>query len=169
MLFNLRYSSLSLILLIISIFIVTVIYLPAAYAQKIRTPKVRVCKDSNRCVMAEIVATPETRSQGLMYRSKLPVDRGMLFIFPRPDFWQFWMKNVKMPLDIVWMDITGRVVFFVTEVQPCVGGQPCVDYVPAKKAFYVLELQAGVAKKWKLKIGDRLIFNVPEEILRNVR
>lgn len=131
-------------------------------------PLIKVCKDKSHCVFAGLATSPETRERGLMYRDKLPEDRGMLFIFTHPYFWTFWMKDTKMPLDIIWMDKRKRIVFIVTEAQPCIR-EPCREYMPGEKALYVLELAAGVAKKWDIKIGDRLTFEMPKKILGTVK
>ncbi len=103
-----------------------------------------------------------------MFRKKLPEGRGMLFIFPRADFWHFWMKKTEIPLDIIWIDTARRIVSIATGAQPCLT-EPCMDYIPKDKALYVLEVGSGVVQKWNLRIGDRLIFEVPEGIAKEVR
>jgi uncharacterized membrane protein (UPF0127 family) len=128
---------------------------------------IKVCKDVGHCVTSEVAVTRAARFLGLMSRNSLLADRGMLFIYPYSGVWRFWMKNTKMPLDIIWMNKSKRIVYIVTEAQPCVH-EPCLDYIPAEKALYVLELASGVAKKWDIKIGDRLTFEIPKEILRAV-
>ncbi len=139
----------------------TAMYSPAEAASKKNLSATRVCKDKRHCLLAEVAATPETLSRGLMFRKKLPEGRGMLFIFPWADFWHFWMKNTKVPLDIIWIDTTRQIVSIAAGAQPCLT-EPCMDYIPKNKALYVLEVASGVAKKWSLKIGDRLIFEVPK-------
>lgn len=133
----------------------------AQSAQHDKLPPINICNDRGSCILVEIAITPEEWATGLMFRDRLPKGTGMLFLFPRPDFWSFWMKNVKIPLDIIWMDNTKRIVHIVTNAKPCLI-DACPEYTPMKKAIYVLESNSGLAKKWKLKIGDRLIFQLPK-------
>lgn len=78
------------------------------------------------------------------------------------------MKDTKIPLDIVWLNKDGQVVHVVNKAQPCVS-EPCRIYGSGEKSLYVVELASGVAKKWHLKIGDKLMFKVPEDVLDKVR
>ena len=130
--------------------------------------RIQVCKDRGRCIAAEIAATPGSRLRGLMYRESLPDSDGMLFVYPRSDYLGFWMKNTKVPLDIVWVDSNKRVVHIVRNAQPCMSG-PCDTYFAPEKAAYVLELAAGMSRKWKLEIGDTFTFDVPEDVVSRLR
>ncbi|UCF86763.1 MAG: DUF192 domain-containing protein [Nitrospiraceae bacterium] len=120
----------------------------------------RVCKKETLCVQATIASSPETRKHGLRYISRLPEDRGILFVLPRFGFTPIWMKDTMIPLDIVWLDNKKKVVTIKPGAQPCVQGQ-CKYYYPAKKSLYILELTSGLTQKWDLQIGDRLIFELP--------
>ncbi|MEJ2696420.1 MAG: DUF192 domain-containing protein [Candidatus Sulfobium sp.] len=126
-------------------------------------PVVQVCKDRSHCIAAEIAATPEARLRGLMFRENLPEGRGMLFVCPQSDYWDFWMKNTKMPLDIIWLDQARRVVHIVDGARPCARG-PCRTYTSEERAAYVLESVSGMSKKWQLNIGDQLIFELPADV-----
>lgn len=113
-------------------------------------------------LFTELADTPEKRARGLMYRDRLPPNYGMLFTFPEPQQWSFWMKNTNIPLDIIWMDQNKTIVHVEHEVPGCHrqdGG--CPQYRPNKKALYVLEVAAGVAERLQLKRGVRLQFPVP--------
>ena len=122
--------------------------------------RIRVCKDKHHCITAEPAVTPTTRERGLMFRKSLPEDRGMLFVFPWSYYWNFWMKDTRIPLDMVWLNKDGRVVHIVNKAQPCVS-EPCRIYGSREKSLYVLELASGIAEKWHLKTGDKLLFKVP--------
>jgi uncharacterized membrane protein (UPF0127 family) len=154
-------------ILILPVFLVLATQ-PLPASAKDDQPLIKVCKNTSHCVFAWIATSPETQERGLMYRDKLPEDRGMLFMYTHPDFWTFWMKNTKMPLDIIWLDKRKVIVFMVTEAQPCIR-EPCLQYRPDEKALYALELAAGMAKKWDIKTGDRLTFEIPKKILGTVK
>lgn len=108
-------------------------------------------------VRVEIAANDELRAQGLMYRDELRPDRGMLFFFPADGAYSFWMKNTRIPLDIIWIDTSRTIVDVKHDVPPCVA-DPCPSYHPAAPGRYVLELAAGVAREHGLKPGDVLQF-----------
>lgn len=148
--------------------LVTLLCSSAYPAPRRALPGIRVCKDRDRCVFAEIAATPETRMRGLMFRHALSEGRGMLFVYPRSDYWNFWMKNTEMPLDIIWLDGSRRVVHIARDAQPCMR-EPCRIYRSGEKAAYVLELASGMSAKWRLGTGDRLIFRLPEDLVNILR
>jgi uncharacterized membrane protein (UPF0127 family) len=154
--------------LVVIVLLLTATYSPTESAFGKKLSLIKVCKDRGHCVLAELAATPKTLTRGLMSREKLPEKRGMLFVFPRPDFWHFWMKNTMIPLDIIWIDTSRRIVSIAFDAQPCLT-EPCIEYIPTDKALYVLEVASGVAKKWNLKSRDRLIFDVPKEIMKKTR
>ncbi len=115
---------------------------------------------SGRKVTVEIMATPEDRAMGLMFRPSLPADRGLLFPFPYLDFHGFWMKNCKFPIDMVWLDEARRVVHVAAHVPPC-KAEPCPVYEPMRKALYVVELNAGQAARDRAVLGARFEFSLP--------
>jgi uncharacterized membrane protein (UPF0127 family) len=110
------------------------------------------------CFQVELALTPEQQSQGLMNRTHMDADKGMLFIFPQDGIYPFWMKNTLIPLDIIWLDSNGTVVFISKNAQPC-GPVVCPTINPGKNAKYVLEINGGTAERIGLKIGDRLTFD----------
>jgi len=75
-------------------------------------------------IYCEIADTPASRSRGLMYRKNMAPDRGMLFLFSEADYWTFWMKNTRMPLDILWLDQNGKIVHLADHVPICNNRQP---------------------------------------------
>jgi uncharacterized membrane protein (UPF0127 family) len=105
----------------------------------------------------ELATDDATRAQGLMFRDSMPADHGMLFLFDAPQELQFWMKNCRMPLDILYFDEKYKLVSVQQRVPPCRnGGDNCPTYPSAGKAQYVLELNAGSAEKLGVKPGDEL-------------
>ncbi|MGZ5433766.1 MAG: DUF192 domain-containing protein [Thermoanaerobaculia bacterium] len=108
-------------------------------------------------VSVEIAADDEMRAQGLMYRDRLDPGRGMLFVFPRDDVFSFWMKNTRIVLDMIWIDVNRRVVGIKENVPPC-RVEDCPSYGPGVIARYVLEVGGGEAAKRGLKVGDSVQF-----------
>ncbi len=106
----------------------------------------------------EIARTPEERGRGYMFRDRVGPEEGMLFLFPTEDFYAFWMKNCRVPLDIIWLSGEMRVVHLEGKVPPC-RRDPCPSYPPMSKARFVLEVQAGMAEKSGLRIGDAIRVN----------
>jgi uncharacterized protein len=113
-------------------------------------------------ILAELADTPQKRAEGLMYREHLGPDRGMLFIFSQAQAWVFWMKNTKIPLDLIWMNEKKQIVHMEQRVPICTRtDDSCPQYRPNENALYVLELAAGRAESLKLQRGSKLQFRVP--------
>lgn len=104
----------------------------------------------------EVVKTPEQKEKGLMFREALKENEGMLFIFEDEDKYSFWMKNTRIPLDIIWISACRKVVYVSKNNQP----QDISPVVPPVKARYVLEINAGLSEKFGIKSGDEVIFNM---------
>ncbi len=114
-------------------------------------------------IYCEIADTPATRSMGLMYRTTMAPDRGMLFVFPEAGYWTFWMKNTKMPLDILWLDKNGKIVHRADRVPICTRTDNlCPRYRPNTAATQVLELGAGQAAALNLTTGAHLTIEMPQ-------
>ncbi|MDO9487814.1 MAG: DUF192 domain-containing protein [Sphingomonadaceae bacterium] len=100
---------------------------------------------------AEVARTPEQQSRGLMYRTTMPRDAGMIFLFPEPRMASFWMANTYVPLDIIFISAEGRVVN-VGEGVPL----STATVESTGLASTVLELNRGEAARIGLKPGDRI-------------
>jgi hypothetical protein len=116
---------------------------------------------SGKVLQTEVMVSDQDRQMGLMFRPSLALDHGMLFIFEQPDFHAIWMKNCKFPIDILWLDDQGKVVHVAEKVPPC-KAEPCPVYQPLQRGSYVVELNAGQARKEKAVVGSRLEFKLPE-------
>jgi len=103
----------------------------------------------------EIADNDATRERGLMFRESMPADHGMLFLFDDLSVRTFWMKNCRMPLDILYFDQNYKLVSAQQRVPPC-RSDPCVVYPSEGPAQYVLELNSGMADKLGVKPGDAL-------------
>jgi len=115
-------------------------------------------------VSVEVVADDELRAQGLMFRDQLRPARGMLFMFARDGDYPFWMKNTRIPLDMIWIDSAKRIARIRSDVPPC-EIENCPNYPPNAIARYVLEVAAGVARQHALKEGDVLRFEGTENVV----
>ncbi len=113
-------------------------------------------------IHAELADTPRKRAEGLMYREHLAKDRGMLFTFAQAQPWTFWMKNTRIPLDIIWMNDKKQIIHIARSVPVCTRtDDSCPQYQPNDPAMYVLELGSGEADRLKLEKGSKLQFKVP--------
>jgi uncharacterized membrane protein (UPF0127 family) len=115
----------------------------------------KVCA-KNFCIQAELAATDKAREKGLMFRKSMPEDQGILFIFEKEALYNFWMKNTRFPLDIIWIDGNKKIVDIYEYALPC--KDVCKTIAPRTKALFVLEVNAGFTKKYGMKIGDSLNF-----------
>ncbi|HET8555122.1 MAG TPA: DUF192 domain-containing protein [Rhodanobacteraceae bacterium] len=103
----------------------------------------------------ELATTSAMRARGLMDRTQLAADHGMLFVFAHQAPQTFWMKDTLIPLDILYFDKDRKLVSMQLNVPPC-KADPCPIYPSNKPAKYVLELQAGMAVKIGASVGDEL-------------
>lgn len=103
----------------------------------------------------ELALTRQQQARGLMFRDQLPKDAGMLFIFNNEVPRSFWMKNTRIPLDILYFDAELLLVSLVENARPCVA-DPCPAYPSSGPAQYVLELNAGRAGQLGVTPGDQL-------------
>jgi hypothetical protein len=111
---------------------------------------------NNKTIMVEIADTFSKRSRGLMFRDSLPENEGMLFIFDKEDYYEFWMLNTKIPLDIIWINENKEIVHIERNLQPC--NEDCPKYSPNEKAMYVLEFNANYTSENGIKLGDKIYF-----------
>ena len=98
----------------------------------------------------EVADTAEERRWGLMYRSELEADEGMLFVFPDEKVHSFWMKNTPLSLDIIFMDRRRRVVGIIHDTVPFSTRSVSVG-IPSQ---YALEVRAGLARRKGVVEGD---------------
>ena len=112
---------------------------------------------SGSAYSVEVARTPEEQAQGLMFRESLPERTGMLFLFSDNAVHRFWMKNTMIPLDMIWMDGGGKVLFVSAQTPPC-RADPCPSYGPETPAAKVLEIVGGKASREKIVVGSVLRF-----------
>lgn len=105
-------------------------------------------------IQLEVARTAYEQAMGLMYRAELPDNHGMLFPFDPPRMVNFWMKNVLIPLDMVFLK-DGKVVAIAANVPPCTVID-CPLYGPKQPVDQVLELRGGRAEELNLQVGDTI-------------
>ncbi len=108
--------------------------------------------------LVEVADDNAARAQGLMFRDVLAEGHGMLFIHEREEPQAYWMKNTRIPLDILYFDNQRRLVSQQRDVPPCSAGDRCPPYPSGAAARFVLELNAGQASKLGLEDGTELHF-----------
>ena len=108
----------------------------------------------------EVMVHPQDMARGMMFRDSMAPGRGMLFIHREAALYPYWMYQVRIPLDIIWMDRGHRIVEMSIATPPCDKGaaSQCPNFGGTAKAQFVLELAGGTAPKEGLKLGDVLDF-----------
>ena len=109
-----------------------------------------------RTIDIEIADNDYQTQTGLMYRSKLETNHGMLFIFADTQFRNFYMKNTKIPLDIIYLDETKTIVSIQKNAKPF-DETSLPSEAPAK---FVLEINGGLSDEWQIEVGDRVDYKV---------
>lgn len=104
----------------------------------------------------EVADDDAERARGLMYRDAMAESHGMLFIHEGEEPQAYWMKNTKIPLDILYFNEALMLVAQQRDVPPCSLGDRCPSYPSDAPARYVLELNAGEAERLKLEDGAEL-------------
>ena len=104
----------------------------------------------------EVADDDAERARGLMFRDRLEAGRGMLFVHEREAPQAYWMKNTRIPLDILYFDGQRRLVSQQRDVPPCTLGDRCPPYPSSAPAQFVLELNAGEAARLGLQDGVEL-------------
>jgi uncharacterized membrane protein (UPF0127 family) len=110
---------------------------------------------------AELALTQGQRSLGLGGRDELPDVAGMLFVFKQDGDHRFWMKDMRFPLDFVWIDAARSVVNVTEDVPPPEEGTSTDDlpfYQAGEPVAYVLEINAGLVARLGIRVGDTVTF-----------
>ena len=109
---------------------------------------------------AEVAIGRFDMTRGMMFRDSLAADRGMLFINGEPGLFPYWTYQVRIPLDMIWLDQNRIVTEIVSNAEPCKmeSAAKCPHFGGHQRSLYILEFNAGTAARHKLKPGDRLDF-----------
>lgn len=100
----------------------------------------------------EIADDEQTRETGLMYRDRMKMSQGMLFVFTTEDYQSFWMHNTQLPLDMIFVNKNLEIITIRKNTTPFSDQ----TYSSTKPALYVIEVNAGFCDKNNIKIGDKI-------------
>ena len=148
--------------LLLSLFapVVVLLLAPPAFSQDAPLSKIEpltvATETGAHLFTVEIADTDALRQRGLMFRQRLPEDRGMLFDFqkPRPVF--MWMKNTYIPLDMLFIRDTGEIVYIAENTVP-----QSLDTIGVNEPILgVLELAGGTAKRLGIRVGDKGVHRI---------
>jgi uncharacterized membrane protein (UPF0127 family) len=107
----------------------------------------------------EVAVSPEEHARGLMYRSQLAPDAGMIFVFEYPSVQRFWMKNTLIPLDMLFIGKDRTIVGIVPDAVP----ETTSERMVGLPSLYVLEIGGGLSARLGIRPGQSVEFqNVPE-------
>jgi uncharacterized membrane protein (UPF0127 family) len=109
-------------------------------------------KLNNKNFALFVADTPEKKEKGLSNIDSLQNNEGMIFVFNKPDYYSFWMKDMRFPLDFIFLKENG-IVDLLENIQP--QSYP-KTFTSKKTADKVIEVKAGTIKGLKIKIGDKI-------------
>jgi uncharacterized membrane protein (UPF0127 family) len=109
----------------------------------------------DKAIRLEVANDPSARAVGLMHRTELSEDQGMLFVFPKPESLSFWMKNTLIPLSLGYFD-SDLMLLETHDMKP---NQTSEVYNSQKPAKYALEVNLGWFKRNKIEKGAYLILD----------
>lgn len=110
---------------------------------------------------SRVAYTQAQREKGLGGVEVLLPNQAMIFTYPSNDEWKIWMKDMKIPIDIVWLDESKKVIYIVKNVQPEEGTSTI--YMPKSDAQYVVELPAGTVEKNAIQLNETAVFDIDEK------
>ncbi|HUD05773.1 MAG TPA: DUF192 domain-containing protein [Candidatus Saccharimonadales bacterium] len=119
---------------------------------KTQDPTLAVNNFDYKLLVAKSITAQE---KGLGNRNSLPNNEGMLFVFKAPAEECFWMKEMRFPLDIIWLSSTKKVVYVKTDLQPSTYPE---SFCASDLSQYVIELNAGQVSTSGIKVGQTLVF-----------
>lgn len=106
----------------------------------------------------EMADTETLRESGLMHRTALAENAGMLFVYPDEDIRGVWMKNTLLALDVLFLSESGKIASMLPNLQPC-RHDPCPVYSSKRKARYMLEVNAGFIDRHRIKLDQDVMLD----------
>ncbi|MFZ2126140.1 MAG: DUF192 domain-containing protein [Candidatus Microsaccharimonas sp.] len=138
-----------------------VVIIAAAIAFMVSTFRPMVSVEIGSGVFNLVIAKDDpSRVTGLSGVDKLNPNDGLLMAFASDYTWEIWMKDMKVPIDILWLDSSKEIIYIVKNVGPELSTSKI--FRPNTKARYVIELPAGSANNYGISVGEKLEFDVGE-------
>lgn len=151
-----KFTIVALFFLVIAVFLFLFSHKSALAPESFGDYKIEEIKIGGKIIKVEIADTPEKQAKGLSGRKFFAENYGMLFVFTAPDYYSFWMKDMNLSLDFIW--IRGNEITEITKnVQP-EGVQPQRILISKNKIDKVLEVNAGMADRLGMREGDKIEF-----------
>ena len=136
---------------IVIVFFVLLFFIP----QKHNLEDIKGIKIAGQNIKVELALSREELMQGLSGRLSLNADEGMLFIFPQPGNYTFWMKDMNFPIDMIWLSQNKKVIYIKKDARPEFFPE---SYGPEANSKYILEVVSGFSERYNLQVGDRVEF-----------
>jgi hypothetical protein len=111
-------------------------------------------------MIVDLALTQDQQTKGLAVKSHMNESEGMLFVFQQPSRPSFWMKDMKFPIDIIWLGANRSVVYIAPNLEPCPSQSNCPGYVPNRDSLYVLETTAGFSHRHNVTVGTQTNFQL---------
>lgn len=149
------------VLLVFALFLILVFGM--VFAQNyLKTKQIFPFKENPTAIINEhafeltIADSDKERQIGLSETKSLSENQGMLFLFEKPGYYSFWMKNMKIAIDIIYINDQNIVSIQHNAQPPTNLTESPIIYTPAGPSDKVLEINSGLAEKYNFKIGDRV-------------
>ncbi len=138
-------------------FVIVIVFFAFLFSipKKYDIAEIKEVKIAGQNIKVDLALDVATREQGLSGRKSLDQDAGMLFVFDRPGQYNFWMKDMNFPIDIIWLTKGKEIIYIKKDARPEFYPE---TYGPSQDALYVLEVVSGFSDKNNLKVGDRVKF-----------
>ena len=119
-------------------------------------------KIKNLTIHVDLAVTQDQQEKGLSVKDNMTDNEGMLFPFKTPGDYSFWMKDMKFPLDILWVNSSSQIHHIEKNLQPCTFILFCPSVSPGthSNSTYVLEVNADYTSKHNINVGDKVNINV---------
>lgn len=154
--------------LLATVALILLVLLVATYVELGQTPAGSVSARytgftvNNKSFSLTYLATDQSSRQKGLMNTKVTNGTTMLFVFPKPDYYAFWMFDVNSSLDIIWVNATGgagRVVYVVENAPSCFNSLACTNYQPTAQANIVIEAKGGFAATNAIAVGTVVHFD----------
>lgn len=114
---------------------------------------------NGKTIQVERMLSAQEQMRGMMFRTSLADDRGMLYVHRESGLYPYWTFQYEIPLDMIWMDAGLKIVEILENVPACkLQASQCPHYGGTRVARYHLELASGMVKKYDLRLGQKIDF-----------